>query len=581
MNLVELQERVEALKSELAELREADRTLEAAKRILEIQGELKDAEAQIGEFEAAEAVLAELDAAGEGGEEDAGAEDGAGEGEGGGDAGEPGDEGAGEGEGDAAQPESEVVEIAAAPVAEADGGATVEDREAELALVASAQGDEDPGAVRGGFTLTASASNGGVKDGQDISDREQMVDALNATMTAAARPGRDTRGGSIVSVNQFTASDRDRTVSNDRGAIENTRIMDSWLKDGSKPTVLTAAACFCGPDEAVRDIVQVGLTERPVASLFASGPVRGRFNYVRSLSLTAASATDAVGVWTCTDQDGVDPADDLTWKPCAELDCYTEINVEPYMIKGCTTVSLMHRFAHPEQIDAWINKLRVDYARKAEMALLDEIEADAGTALTVGGAGDTMAAHGILSQVYYGLGAIDSPLHYEHRTDGLEDHVLLVPKGFISQLVVDARLRGFDLGQSRADIIASIERDLGARIVERRDESTAKAAGYVTAVGELNDGGDIDTAATPTIPPAQRLYLIDTSQWRHGQGTLVSADWNQDTNLIRQNMIQYFWENMEFLERVGERKSHIIDIHGSISGARTDLVAGPAFTAGL
>jgi len=238
-------------------------------------------------------------------------------------------------------------------------------------------------------------------------------------------------------------------------------------------------------------------------------------------------------------------------------------------------VQRTHKWAHPEQIDTWIEKLRLEYDRVAEKQLLALIEADAVNTLEVGTA--NMAAHGLLAQTLYALGSLSFALGYQFRSTAIEGHVVIVPRGFMDSLLTDELLRGFPSGiKTKGEVQSLIQNAYGVRLVERLDEpagalSTAAAA-TVTA---LNAGGNIDAAGTPLQPPQFRMHIVRPDQWVHGEGVFVGADWFVDNEMIMQNKLQYFWENVETLVRTGVEKAYIVDVNCCINGSYTDLVVGP------
>lgn len=538
-----MKKKIAELIQELADLAAADRTIESATRILAAREELKSVQSDVATHEAAEAALAEVEA---------------------------------ERVAAAAVPD-ETVDVPADD-APADDNVVVEDApevDAPVALAASAASasltahEEDKPRI----TLTASGAVAGISTGQGL-DRGSMQEMLNISLRAAG--SNQIANGSLFRVN--THEHGTAAVKSNASAMENTRAMNAAHDEKQRPFALTAAACFCGPDDVVRALNTIGDANRPVAALFGSSPMEstGSFRYVRNLTLSDVQDNGGVNIWTCDDQALVDANDPETWKTCASLNCFDEVTVVPYFVKGCATIENPHKFAHPEQVDAFINLLYVDYARKAERALLDVIEADAGAPLTVGAG--TMAAHGLLSQFIYALGSVEHPLAYEHRTTGLEGMTAIISVGMLKALLADEHLRGFNHNKSMSELRAKLEGDYGLSLSVRRDESTSLTAASLATVAALNGGGPLDSAPPTTNPNPWRTYLLNTSMWRRGEGSVVGADYHTDSNLLRQNRTMYFWENMEFLERTGQQKSYAIDIVGCINGARSDLVTPPACT---
>lgn len=551
-----LKAKIEQLKAELAELKAGEQTAENAVKIIELRAQIKDASAEL-------AVLVE---AFEGDDEDEAEAEAPAE-----------DEAPAEPEAEVEAPVEPVVEAPAEPVAEVEAPPVAL---AASAADASPTAHEAPAAADGlkPMVLTASAGTAGLSAGSSL-DRDGVMRVLQAASMGA---GRETSGGvRMLEIERWGAGAD--APSDSKSAIENTRLIASAREQHlagklTRPVALTAGGCFCGPDELIKETGVVGEMGRPVASLFPSIPISGGFRAMPDLAFNVDNAGSVVQ-WTCTDQDAVDPGNDATWKPCTELDCFTENEYVPYMVVGCTTVRRQHRWAHPEQVDAWLNLMGVEYDSVAETLLLDKLEADAGVPLTIGATGDLMEAHGLLAKLKYALGSLSFALGYQFREGSgvLERYTVIAPVGMMEAVLADEQIRGFPSGvRTKAEVVAMLEQSYGIRMVERRDESTALKAAAAGTVTALNAGGAIDALAGSPLLPTFRLYVVRTDQWVHGEGTLVGADWHVDNELLRQNKMQYFLENVEILERLGPSKTHIIDVPGVILGSYTDLVAPPA-----
>lgn len=575
MNIEQLRAKIAEIREQIAALKAGEQTAENAAKLVELRAELKPLVPELEKLEAAfaddehDAEPADGDAGdGEGEGGDAG--DGAGDGEGGDAApttpatpgdGEGADGGdAGDGAGDAGDG------AATKPVALAASAA-------DVSPTAGGEGDAPKGPAP--MALVASAGTAGVNAGSQLT-RDDVLKVLQASHTAASR----VTNGKVRMFEVQRWGGEVETPSDNRSTIDNTRIImearERHLKgENMRPAALVAGGCFCGPDELIRETGVVGERGRPVAGLFPSIPISGGFRAMPDIAFNVDNLGSVVQ-WTCDDQDAVDPGDSGTWKPCTEIDCFTEESFVPYAVVACTTASRFHRWAHPEQVDRHIDLLGIEYDSVAETLLLDKLEADAGTPLTIG-AGET-ADLGMVAQVIYALSSLSFALGYEHREGSgvLDRYTLIAPVGFAEALYGDEKLRGFPSGvTSKAALISMIEDGSGIRIVERLDEPTSRKAAAAATVAALNAGGAIDDTSSPLLPPTFRLFLVDTSQWVHGEGTLVAADWHVDGDLRAQNRMQYFLENLEILERLGVKKTHIIDLPGQIKGTYSDLVAGP------
>lgn len=568
MTVAELKAKIEELQARKAELLAGEQTLDAATELTKIRAELPGLETQLAEAEAAFAPdpVAETDGDGDG----------------------DGDKG---GEGDKDAPAAPVAPDAPktddTPVADpAPEGKDKDDETPAPAgdtsitpapALAAGGGAPDEGRLLKPMVLTASgaAASAGMQPGSEMG-RDEVAAVLTAAGKAAGVITGKTR---VLEISRW-GEDRD-DVLRDQSAIENSRIIAKAIAaheagKGTRPVALQAAGCFCGPDELIRETGVVGRRGRPFAAMFASIPSQGGYRAMPDLAFNVDTQLRAgVSQWTCDDQTAVDPNDPDTWKPCAEINCFTEETYVPYAVEACVTVERFHRWAHPEQVDAWINLLGIEYDALAETLLIDKIEADAGTPLTVGTA--LMQEHGLFAKVLYALGSLSYALGYQFREgEGvLAGYTLNVPVGFTSALWADEALRGFPSNYTTVESMLAKIRETGVTITERMDESSSRKADAANTVTALNGGGAIDGNTTPLLPPTFRMYLIPTSGYVHTEGVMVGADWHVDADLLQQNKMRYFLENIESLDNLSVRKPHIIDVPGVIAGSYTDLVAPP------
>lgn len=326
---------------------------------------------------------------------------------------------------------------------------------------------------------------------------------------------------------------------------------------------LTAAACFCGPFETKKDITCIGLDDRPVQGLFRTVPVTGPFNYIRELSTGDVAA--GVNIWTCDDQEDVVSATPSTWKPCVDLTCQTPVQVDPYAIVACGLVATFQELSHPELVDDFVCKLGIQYARLAEQALLDEIRATS-THLTYGPA----TGHGLLWQLEKVLAHLAGLSSYGQRIKW-SNYAIILPPGLIEVLIVDEHLRGFSQGITREGVLARL-RSIGVgQIVEALDvDSLADDAYAAAAATFINPGTTVPFDQCDAIGD-WTIYVVPVSSYTVGLSTMVEAGWTRDSSLIRQNLVQYFTEGLEFLEKVNEVPSYTLTLTGAGNGISSAL----------
>lgn len=587
MNIQQLKDLIAKLQGEIGDLKKGDRTKDGAEKLTAKRTELTTAKADLV---TAEAEQAEIDKAFEDSDEDKETQ-----------APDPqAASGPKEGEAEPGKTAEEV--LAPDPAKDDTGTVTTEgdkskdgEKDAEgkapaASLAASGAdraGAGAEGAATGPLPMTLMASGASVGAGVtagETMDRDTLGKILTASSYAATVPTGKTR---ILGMNRFGEVPGEGVVSDYNTGMVNSRLIAKaraafTAGKGNRPAPLTAAGCFCGPDELIRTTGVVGRRGRPFASMFPTIPISGGFRAMPDLAFNVDTGLrSGVSQWTCVDQAAVDAGDPDTWKPCADLTCFTEETYEPYAVTACVTAERFHKWAHPEQVDAWINLLGIEYDALAETLLIDQVETEAGTPFTIGAAGGLMENHGMVAKLIYALSSFAYPLGYQYREGAgvLDGYTLSTPVGMAEALYADEMLRGFPSGvTSKEQIVAKIENGTGVRMVERLDESTSRKAAAAATVIALGAGGAIDANDTPLLPPSFRLYLIPLEGYVHGEGVMVAADWYTDDGLIRQNRLRYFLENLEILVNLSVRKPYILDVPGVIVGAYTDLTEGPVPT---
>lgn len=432
-----------------------------------------------------------------------------------------------------------------------------------VAAALGAGGNSDDGlgnsSPHTGLTIIASAASFGVQSGENLV--AESWNRIHRIASGAAAGVKQTFG-------TIQRHSNEEAVSSRKSAIENTLLMSRPKEEAAALAALTAAACYCGPNEVDKSIESRGRDERPFAAAFRSVPFTGPFDYVREMNLGAVA--NGVTLWDCDKQDDVDANTPATWKPCVTLDCGDSVTVTPYAIPACGLFSTFQQLSHPELVDDFINKLGIYYARLAEQALIDKVRAD-NTYLTYNPTGQ-----GLLNQVSGAIGHLSSVAGYTRRL-GWEDYTLFLPPGMVTALVADEHRRGFSRGATRENILAQI-RDLGVgNVIEMIDLDTTAEPDLLTAAGTYIDPGNTVPLNICDLPPSWTVHLVPTDAYVRGESTLVEAGFERDTSLVRQNMVQYFFEGHEFIEkRDPEVPGWTIELGGAATGATSALVTPEA-----
>lgn len=329
---------------------------------------------------------------------------------------------------------------------------------------------------------------------------------------------------------------------------------------GASPQPITAAAAFCGPDDIVLDICAAGTDARPVQGLFRTVPVRGKFRYMKTATL--AEVAPGIEIWEEGDQIDLDVDDPDTWKPCVDLSCRAETTVTPYGVPACTTMGVWQQLSAPEQIANWLLQMQKQYARVAETKLLDRIR-DQSFVYSAGAVGQ-----GLWTTLQPILAAIEAQVGAVNRGT-TEGYVIIAPYGFTAALAADETMRGFSQNLAVQRIQALLAENYGVRIVESYETDSTAAAGF-------NQGGDLPAglggAATPIVlgtntAATYPLYILNPDSYVAGNSSVVDAGYYRDSTNVRQNLVRYFWEGMEFLEHTCDHLSYVVELDTCPNGA--------------
>lgn len=482
--------------------------------------------------------------------------------------------------GDEDEDDGEKQEEAEEEVADEDGDKDGDKEEAEkpeakvpaLAAAANAKPvDTDIPSENGeqGIALVASGNFAGMNPGDVISPRE--IDRIHRMAGKS-----DPRGSTIRTIfASMQIADTDGPVlSGSRTAEENSSIMASASHGAMRS--ITAAAAFCGPDDIVLDICAAGTDARPVQALFRTVPVRGRFKYMKTATL--ADVSPGITIWEESEQIALDPDDPLTWKPCVDLTCREETTVTPYAIPACTTIGVWQQLSAPEQIANWLTQMQKQYARVAETMLLDRIRAQSYVYTAgVGGQGLWTTIQPLLANVV--------ALTAQVNRGTSEGYVLLAPYGTLAALAADETMRAFSQNKGVQVIQDKIRKDYGMRIVEAFETDSTVAPSFRTGATDLGTkvlGGAgtafVQSDASPDVWP---IYVLNPDSFVAGSSDVVDAGYYRDGTLVRQNLVRYFWEGMEFLEKTCDHLSFVFELSNCPSGVAPALAEAPACNVAL
>lgn len=253
-----------------------------------------------------------------------------------------------EGEGGDAAPVVEGDEVVPTPEAIAAGIAA---GELDVSGGAAGQRPSEGAAQLAPAAFVAAIGQHIASEGSDLS-----IEQVGAIFSRARDESRRVRAGEetkhpLFSVNRYGPTESFQKLSSQNGHVMNSRII-SGLPQHAR------TAAICGPLDIVRAIPNCVENSRVVRGMFRNIPAeRGAFQFLRSVGLADVDDGVPEGGWSDTDQDGVDPGDPSTWKPCHALECGDPVEVEVTAIPSCLTVDAKQEFSAPEQIENNIQTL--------------------------------------------------------------------------------------------------------------------------------------------------------------------------------------------------------------------------------
>lgn len=409
--------------------------------------------------------------------------------------------------------------------------------------------------------LVASGNVGGTNPGDTLGTNQ-----IERIHKHASRSGS---GGNSVTALFASIAVRDGDVVSGRNTPDQNSLLLARADKKIQP--ITAAAAFCGPTDINLDINAVGTAARPVANLFGSVPVRGPFSYMKTATL--ADVSPGVNIWEEADQLAVDPADAETWKPDVDMTCRTETEVTPYAIVASTTIGTWQQLSAPEQVANWLEQMEKQYARVAEIQLLDRIRAQSHVYAHNNGLGLWSAIQPLLANTSQVVAQVNRA-----TTEG---YVLVVPRGTLDVMAADETMKGFSQNVAKQRIRALLQENYGISVEEALETDSTIAAAYRTGATDIGTKTlGTSTAFTPGDASALTtpLYLLRPDSFVMGQSDVVDAGYHRDANLIRQNLVRYFYEGMEFLEKLDDSLSFVYNVTACPSGMATALVDGPDCT---
>lgn len=442
-------------------------------------------------------------------------------------------------------------EAAAAEAAEA--AAKVEDKieaKDEAAPVATAKIEILPTGLKGdvkpteqkGSGLVAAAGARSYKAGQELPDFSAVAKLFAERRPEVRGSDKGTDGARSLVASVMGAYDEDRQLGQDATA--------NMAKINAVASVeaITASGGICAPNTPYYQLTVYGDAHRPVRdSLPSFQATRGGIRFMPAPLLTdlqgsvrrTTEAQDTAGYTNQT------PAGTTAPKPCLHVTCESEQECIIQAISRCLTFGNMGARTYPEQVEAWLKLGLAEFARYAEIELLNAISA-ASTAI---GAGQIYGVtHSLLEQV----SLVVTSFRARHRLSARRTLRVLMPF-WITEVI-------------RSDLTAQS----GGDIIERLSITDAQINDWFAARGvNVTFFQDTTTAAgvpftNPVVAGGQQSWPNRVEWFVFPEGAFLYLDGGsldlglvRDSTLNSQNDYQIFYEEFNGLCFIGNESFKI------------------------
>lgn len=457
---------------------------------------------------------------------------------------------------------SDEVLAAAAEVVDASG--------AELAMTASARPTAPTQAAKPRVAYVAGAGQRQFAQGMEM-DWEGLARAWDSRKSL--RPGPDGGVESAVIANLPAYEDTQglgvEMLTRGNSTVENDRLIqasvDAWRMQREGAQMPAHVAAICEPLDIIREIPECGETNTPFTDLFPQRPI-GRLGFTFTRASAAADTDDAINLWAQADQDLIDEDDASTWKPCIPIECATPSTVTAEELVTCVSVDTSTEMSSPERVREFMQKLRVQRARRREQIQLARFDATA--------SGFNFTAHngyGTIPSLVEAIETMMPQLAYPERLDETDWDIVVEP-GLIQKLTIDRHNVGnpVEVAAARAETMTWLRSYLGRNVVELRD---FKGASAFQSIPAANTEDDLDA-----LPATDRIRFVPASAYIYGSTGEEATGWQTDPQLVRQNKKQAFTMEWFLLAKHGCHPAAYIDLTSTPDGGRAGLVPGYGYS---
>jgi hypothetical protein len=314
--------------------------------------------------------------------------------------------------------------------------------------------------------------------------------------------------------NQFTA---DQVLPGDTNG--NSAMLDRWIA----PEAVAASGGCCSLPTPIRTQNVMSSSARPVRDSLPTVGVTesGAVTYFPAICLPDTGAA----LWTCAEDESVDPDDDTTWKDCAVIDCPTAETTIVDAVYRCLTIGEFQRRFATEQWTGILKATMALQARIAEARLLARMLATVGDTLTATATGS------VFTNWAQGLQVISDSIRQDQRYIGVDIHTW-VPSWLPGAIASDFYARR----------VLNIPDPTEVRMLM---DGVARNAGVsITYSPDLNDM----THATPAYPATATTVVAPEGFYSFLDGGQFDLGIEiRDLDLARQNAVAAFAESFEGL----------------------------------
>lgn len=360
-----------------------------------------------------------------------------------------------------------------------------------------------------------------------IGDRV-VEDATFRDLAEAFADGRTLRAGKDRIARITTEFADDRTISNIEDKAANTALVDMFVA----PEAVSAAGGCCSLPTPIYDNPVNVSTARPIRDSLPTLGVQGR---------GAVSFYDAIcfpdsgaDIWTCEQDEAVDPDDPDTWKDCAEVECGEPDTAVVEGVYACLTVGRFQSKFAPEEWEGRLKAVAGLQARRAEVNLFTKMRSQVNSIHT------GLVTGSVISNVIQTLALAVSTLRQDERLSEVQFD-WTAPEWLSNAILSDSiarRLRGTGNVETGAALLSEALGELNVRAVWSPDlDPIEDGTAAQPSSGALNGFPEL---ASTVLAPNGFFTFLDGGQF--DMGTEIT-----DLDLLRQNKLAAFAESFEGL----------------------------------